>query len=58
MAGGNVRCHTIPYRGMTHLRVLWLLLTMKPASMTWRRWLRMNRVVQRALRANRLRNSL
>ena len=33
--------------------VLWHLLTMKPPGMRWRRWLRLNRVVQRALRERR-----
>lgn len=32
---------------------LWLLLTLKPAGMRWRRWLRLNRVVSRALAQRR-----
>jgi hypothetical protein len=36
------------------LYVFWQLLTMKPRGMRWRRWLRLNRVVQRALRDRRL----
>ena len=32
---------------------IYQLATMKPRGMTWRRWLRLNRIVRRALAARR-----